>query len=168
MKDRKQTPETAPEGAEALEDYLREHGSVLYWNRGGSMRPLIRQDRDHFLIEAAGEGRRKLNDVVLYKRTNGKLVLHRIRRVREHDYGLRGDNTYVMEYGITDAQILGVMTALSRDGGPMRPVSSLPYRLYVGLWNAIYPLRYLYVKARRVGWRVKRLLRGNPHKKQDT
>ena len=156
MKDRKQTPE----GAEALEDYLREHGSVLYWNRGGSMRPLIRQDRDHFLIEAAGEGRRKLNDIVLYKRTNGKLVLHRIRRIRENDYGLRGDNTYVMEYGITDAQILGVMTALSRDDGPLRPVTALRYRLYVWFWNLIYPFRYVRAKVLQAGRGVKRLLRG--------
>lgn len=160
MKDRKQTPGTAPEGAEALEDYLREHGSVLYWNRGGSMRPLIRQDRDHFVIEAAGEGRRRLNDVVLYKRAGGKLVLHRIRRIREHDYGLRGDNTYVMEYGITAAQILGVMTALSRDGGPMRPVTALRYRIYVWFWNAIYPFRYVRAKVLQAGRGVKRLLRG--------
>ena len=155
MKDRRQIP-GAPDGAVSLEDYLREHGSLLYWNRGASMRPLIRQERDHFIIETPGEGRRRLNDVVLYKRANGQYVLHRIRRVRLHDYGLRGDNTYEMEYGITDAQILGVMTALSRDGGRMIPASALRFRLYAHFWNAIYPFRFLIAKFRHLRARLKR------------
>ena len=160
MKDRPRTPEAFPDERISLEDYLRKHGSLLYYNRGRSMRPLIRQDRDHFLIETPGEGRRHVNDVVLYKRTSGQYVLHRIRRVREQDYGLRGDNTYVTEYGITDAKILGVMTAFSRDGGPMIPVTALRYRLYVRFWNAIYPLRWCLVKLRRAGGRIKRKLAG--------
>ena len=160
MKDRTAVPdETAPERI-PIEDYLREHGSLLYWNRGRSMRPLIRQERDHFIIETPGEGRRHVNDVILYKRRDGKYVLHRIRRVRKNDYGLRGDNTYVMEYGITDEQVLGVMTAFSRDGGRMIPVTAPGYRLYVAFWNVIYPLRLLYVKLRRIGGRAKRKLMG--------
>ena len=150
-----------PKNHEEITDfaaYLKDNGSLTYWNRGVSMRPLIRQERDHFTLVPKPEGRCKKYDVVLYRRKNGAYVMHRILKVRDKDYGIRGDNTYRMEYGITDADILGVMTEFSRDGGKWIPVTDPGYLFYVRAWCALYPLRWCYVKARRLGGKILRRL----------
>ncbi|MBQ4425747.1 MAG: S24/S26 family peptidase [Lachnospiraceae bacterium] len=143
-----------PEGTIDFETYLKENGSLTYWNRGASMRPLIRQDKDLFTVLPKTRGRCQKYDVVLYKRHNGVYVLHRILKVREDDYGILGDNTYKMEYGITDRDILGVMTAFSRGGKSWTSVESAGYRFYVRFWFAIYPLRKAFVAGRRLAARI--------------
>ena len=141
-----------------LAEALKKYGSLTYWNRGVSMKPLIRQEKDHFLILPKTDARCRRFDVVLYRRKNGDYVLHRVMKVREKDYGIRGDNTYKMEYGVTDDQILGVMSAFSRNGGPWISVDDWRCRVYVRIWSAIYPLRWTYVKARRLAARLVRKL----------
>ena len=141
-----------------FETVLKEKGSLIYWNRGISMRPLIRQERDHFSVVPKTEGRLKKYDVVLYRRKTGGYVLHRILRIRPQDYGIRGDNTYRMEYGITDKDILGVMSEFCRDGGKWISVEDPLYKAYVRFWHFIYPLRWCYVKLKHLGGRVLRRL----------
>ena len=61
-------------------------------------------------------GRLKKYDVPLYRRDSGQYVLHRILKVRKDDYVICGDNRWRRETGITDQHILGVLTAIVRDG----------------------------------------------------
>ena len=140
------------------ETYLKENGFLIYWVRGISMRPLIRQDRDHYKVLPKPGGRLKKYDVALYRRPNGDYVLHRILRIRPEDYGIRGDNTYRMEYGIHDTDILGVMSEFCRDGGKWTSVEDPLYKAYARFWHFIYPLRWCYVRAKHLGGRVLRRL----------
>ena len=59
-------------------------------------------------------------------------MLHRVVEVREKDYVILGDNCVNREYGITDDDILGVMTAFVRDG-KQHTVNDRGYRLYTFL-----------------------------------
>ena len=68
-------------------------------------------------------------DVVLYRRPPNQYVLHRVIEVRRNDYVILGDNCIAKEYGITDADILGVMTGFVRCGRE-HSVDELCYRLY--------------------------------------
>ena len=116
----------------SIEEYLAQNSTLTYANVGVSMLPLLRQGRDLFTVEKKGPDRCRVGDVALYRR--GKdYVLHRIVGVRERDYVLLGDNCINREYGITDADILGVMTGYVR-GGKERSVRSPGYRLYSWLW----------------------------------
>ena len=54
-----------------FEDYLARYGSLTYKNKGTSMMPLLRQDRDLFTIVKKGPERCSKYDVVLYKDTRG-------------------------------------------------------------------------------------------------
>ena len=72
---------------------------------------LTRSDR-----RKKGDDRCKAGDVVLYKRPPDSYVLHRVVEVRENDYVILGDNCAAKEYGIKDADILGVMTGYVRGG----------------------------------------------------
>ena len=130
-----------------FEDVIRRDGRLLYTNVGDSMLPLIRQDHDILVIEKPA-GRLKKYDVPLYKRDSGQYVLHRILRVRENDYVICGDNRYSKEYGITDRHIIGVLTAVVRNGREM-PVTDWRYRLYVHLWCDFFPVRAFILRVTR-------------------
>ena len=137
-----------------FEEQLAQNGKLIYTNKGDSMMPLIKQDRDLLIIEPA-IGRLKKYDVPLYKRDSGQYVLHRILKVREDDYVICGDNRWVKEYGIQDRHIIGVLTAVVRDGKEIS-VNNWKYKLYVHLWCDMFPIRAFIVHAVN---KIKRIIR---------
>lgn len=122
-----------------FEQEIQKSGKLIYTNVGNSMMPFIRQGRDILIISKVN-GRLKRYDVPLYKRDSGQYVLHRILKVRKDDYVICGDNRYVKEYGITDKNIIGVLTAVIRNGKEI-PVTDYKYRIYVHLWCDFFPIR---------------------------
>ncbi len=137
-----------------FEEEIVRTGRLVFTNVGDSMYPLIRQDRDLLIIEKP-RGRLKKYDVPLYKRDSGKYVLHRVLKVRAQDYVICGDNRYVKEYGITDRHIIGVLTAVVRNGREVS-VTDWKYRLYAHLWCDFFPVRALIFKIRSILRRLKR------------
>ncbi len=122
----------------SFEEELEQHGTIVFTNKGVSMMPLLRQDRDLIVIEKKGPERCKKYDVVLFKRGE-KYILHRILKVREKDYYIAGDNCRRGEY-VPDEKILGVLTQVVRDGKVVTP-GDKAYQSYVLLWCGCYPLR---------------------------
>ena len=139
-----------------FEKELNENGRLIYRNAGDSMKPLIRQGKDLVVIEKA-EGRLKKYDVPLYRRNNGQYVLHRILKVRKDDYVLCGDNRRMREYGIGDEQIIGVLTAVIRDGKEI-PVSSMACRVYAHIWCDLFYVRAALLWIRSMLIRIRRKL----------
>ncbi len=132
----------------SYEEYLDQNGSMTYTNVGVSMLPLLRQGKDLFTVRKKGSERCKVGDVVLYRRGD-RYVLHRVVEVREKDYVILGDNCVCREYGVTDEEIIGVMTGYVR-GGKEHSVSDLGYRLYSALWLHTEKPRVFLKRAR--GW----------------
>lgn len=133
----------------SFEESLQRFGVLIYGNRGDSMCPLIREGRDKVVISPKPQGRLSKYDVPLYRRDDGKYVLHRIMKVRKNDYLICGDNRYYLEEGIDDHHIIGVMTGIIRNGETLR-VSDSRYRLYVVVWCWRIPflIRRIALKAR--------------------
>ncbi len=134
-----------------LEEELKNNGKLVYTNKGDSMLPLIRHGRDMLVIERPGDwdalGDDSLTsklgkyDVPLYKRDGGVgYVLHRILAVRDKDYVICGDNRWSKEYGISDRHIIGVLTAVVRNGRTLS-VNDWKYKLYVHLWCDLFFIR---------------------------
>jgi hypothetical protein len=111
------------------------------------MRPFLRSGEDMMVIEARKDSRFRPRDVVLYRRKSGKYVLHRIMAVRKADYVLCGDNCWELERGIRDEQILGVLTAVIREGKRL-DVSSRSYRFKVFSWWMLFPIRACVIYTR--------------------
>lgn len=114
---------------QTFEDIIARQGKLVYTNVGDSMYPLI-QPRDLLVIEAVKKPLQQY-DVPLYKRDNGRYVLHRIMRIDNGEYLMCGDNRCRTEHGITDRHIIGVLTAIIRDGRTIpveRPKPTLWYR----------------------------------------
>ena len=137
------------------EDYLKKHGRMTHFFRGTSMMPLLRQQKDHFIVKAKGSERCRKYDVVLYRRPADKYVLHRVIGVLENGYVIRGDNCIVKEYGITDSDIIGVMTGFLR-AGKQHSVDELWYKLYSRVWVAAAPVRIPFMRLRQLAGRIKR------------
>lgn len=137
----------------SYEEYLEQNGSMTYTNVGVSMLPLLRQGKDLFTVRKKGSERCKVGDVVLYRRGD-RYVLHRVVEVREKDYVILGDNCVCREFGVTDEDIIGVMTGYVR-GGKEHSVSDLGYRLYSALWLHTEKPRVFLKRAR--GWLRRRL-----------
>ena len=139
------------------EEELRKNGKIIHTNVGVSMMPLLRQNRDVMIIERV-EGRLKKYDAPLYKRKNGQYVLHRVLKVREHDYVICGDNCVQKEYGITDDQILGVLTGVIRDGKTIS-VNDFWYKVYYHLWCDFFYVRVTILRIRSFVYRVGRFIK---------
>jgi hypothetical protein len=130
----------------SYEEQLEKYGQFVYTNVGDSMMPLLRQHRDLIVIDKRPQGRCKKYDVVLYRRPTGEYVLHRILKVRKDDYIICGDNRYVREFGVPEDWIIGILTAVVRDGKELS-VTDWNYRLYVHLWCDFFYIRAFLVRT---------------------
>ena len=139
-----------------FEEILDSEGRLVYTSVGTSMLPLIRQEKDLLVIEKPS-GRLKKYDIALYRRDNGKCVLHRILRVRKNDYVICGDNQWRVEYGITDRHIIGVLRERIRDGRT-ESLNAPRFRLYAHLWCDLFPVRAMLLRGRYMSKRCISLL----------
>ena len=129
------------------EAYLKQYGKLTYRVVGTSMLPLLRQKRDLFIAEPKTERRCKVGDVALFLRPPNRYVLHRVIAVNEHDYTTLGDHSINPEHGVTDADILAVMTGYVR-GGKVHQVTERGYRIYTAVWLHTRGLRVFLLRIR--------------------
>lgn len=147
----------------SFEKMLDRYGYLVYTNVGTSMMPFLRQGKDVMEIRKKGLEHCRKYDVVLYK-VDDRYILHRIIKAREKDYVIVGDNCFRKEYGITDNQILGVLTGIVRNGRHIS-VTDKKYLCYVHLWCDFYPIRaailYGRVQLGRVKSKLARMIRSH-------
>ena len=131
----------------SYEEQLQAGESLTCFTVGNSMEPLLYNRSTHVFIKKA-EGDLRRNDIPLYKRPSGQYVMHRVIRVSKDHYYTRGDNRGYLEK-VPKAWVLGVVTKIYRKGKYIS-ITDPGYRLYVFLWNLIYPFRRVYysIKAR--------------------
>ena len=91
-----------------IERELSERGLGIFQTVGDSMEPLL-HDRSTSVVIAKKEGRLRPYDVALYHRPGGAYVLHRVVKVLEGAYIIRGDNRIYNET-VPEDWIIGVMT----------------------------------------------------------
>ncbi len=115
--------------SEGFEEVLNKYGKLTYTNKGISMLPMLRPEKDAFTIVKKTEERCNENDVVLYK-INGRYILHRIVKVFDDHYTILGDNCIRYEENIKDDDILGILTSFQRNGR-LISVDDPRYRIYV-------------------------------------
>ena len=112
--------------------------SVRFSPRGISMLPMLRQGRDSVLLSPVPEKLRKY-DLPLYRRDDGKYILHRIVDAGE-SYNCVGDNQFEIERGLRHDQMLALVTEFYRDGKAIS-VRSPAYRIYCRIWHYSRGLR---------------------------
>lgn len=128
---------------------------VIISTSGVSMQPLLygkgKKKTTQALVEPITEPLKE-GDLPLFVRQDGKYVIHRLIKVYKDScgnavlYRTRGDNCMTCER-ITPDNMLGIVTEIYRKGRTIKPTDS-GYRIYIKLWNIIFPLRYVWYKIR--------------------
>lgn len=139
-----------------IEDELDGSGVYASTTSGVSMEPLFRTRRDVVII-AKPTAELKKYDVALYRLPTGKYILHRVIKVLEDEYLIRGDNTYVIEH-IPKDKVIGVLVEFNRKGKRQK-CTDKSYMAYSRFWNFIYPIRFVIYHIRRFLGRVYRKLK---------
>ena len=139
----------------AVESELMTNGAYVSVTKGVSMKPLFKTNRDIVILERPERELKRL-DVVLYKASSGKYLLHRIVKVLPEGYIIRGDNTYTDEH-VAKGDILALLTEFNRKGKKIT-ADNRSYRFYSYVWTLIYPVRFFYVRCRSFAARVYRKL----------
>lgn len=145
----------------SIEDQLRKDGYVLELSVGTSMQPIIRQRTEQLLIKALNMPPKK-KDVVLFRRNCGKYVLHRIVRVKQGYYMIRGDNCYENEIVLPD-QLVGKLKGFYKGERFIDCEKNLSYKVYVFFWLMSYPFRLFARKAATRMYAAYTKIRGRNH-----
>lgn len=142
-----------------MEELLAETGELFTTANGVSMLPCIRPKRDMLHLVKPKENIRKY-DVILYKRMNGTYILHRVMDVGVDSYVLCGDNQWVLEHGITDEQVLGVLRGFYRGKRYVDCQKNFLYHFYVKLWCFSLGIRKQILRGvgliRRIGGKLRK------------
>ena len=112
-----------------IEEQLSAGKEVRFSPNGISMLPMLRSGRDSVTLKKAPPTLKKY-DLPLYKRDDGKFVLHRVVKLEKGGtYTMCGDNQIYREKGIKHTQIVGVVTSFERKGKEYSCTFPL-YRIY--------------------------------------
>ncbi len=94
-----------------IEEVIKETGKYIGPTVGVSMLPMLKNRRDTIVVKAKTERLQPL-DVALYKRGDA-YILHRVLKVTDSGYIIRGDNCYSDEI-VPEETVLGVLTEFFR------------------------------------------------------
>lgn len=152
-----------------IEEDLAVNGHSFLQTVGNSMEPLL-HNRKSTVVVAAKHEKLKRYDVALYRWPTGEYVLHRVVKVLDNAYLIRGDNC-VWDEVVPDERVIGVMTHYypTEDGKPISCNSESYHRYLKTLWWR-YPLlrvRTLLGKARRKVVSLVQNRKGNKKKIKD-
>lgn len=114
--------------------------NVWFSPRGISMLPMLRQGVDSVMLSPVA-GTLTKYDLPLYRRDDGKYILHRIVKVGR-TYTCIGDNQFELEPGVRKDQLIAVVTAFTR-GKKLHSVKEPGYRLYCRVWHYSRGIRRL-------------------------
>ena len=118
---------------------------VRFSPRGISMLPMLRQGIDTVTLSPLPEKLKKY-DLPLYRRADGKYILHRIVEAGD-TYTCIGDNQFVYETGLYHGQMIALVTSFTR-GGKEYSVTDWRYLLYCRFWHHSRPARRFLRRAR--------------------
>lgn len=110
---------------------------------GFSMYPLVTNWRDGVLLTKADKI--KKGDVPLICRPDGSYVLHRVVKVKNGQFGLRGDYEQKIEYPVSPDNVVAVAKGFYRNE-KFISCDSFGYRLYRAFWMNTVCIRPVMLK----------------------
>ena len=133
-------------GKKDIEKLLAEGENVQAPVNGYSMSPLLTPGRDFVLLTPYTGQQLKKHDVILFRRINDRLILHRIHKINDDRVYCIGDNQVQIEGPLELDQIKGVAYGFIRNGKTIS-TDSISYRLSSFLWTLTRPVRPLIHKT---------------------
>ncbi len=113
--------------------------SVTFVVRGFSMRPFLDDGRDKVILVPPRTP--KVGDVVLAEIAEQRYALHRVIKIDNGVYTMRGDgNPLSLKEQFTEEKIVGIADGFIRKGKKVS-ATSLKWRCYSAVWKLLTPLR---------------------------
>lgn len=128
-----------------LQLQMENGGEAMLAVRGYSMMPMLISDRDWVWLKADCS-HVKSGDVILYRRDNGRYVLHRIVQLGD-PFICCGDNQWQKEQ-VYPRQLIAVVTSFERNGVRYQ-LDAKGYRCYSWAMVSLFFLRRPYIALRR-------------------
>ena len=117
-----------------IERSIKELGYAVAPIAGTSMMPLLKEGRDRVELEPCSQERLKKGDVVLYKKNDGTLVLHRIIKTENGEFfTVLGDHQFNNDEWVNNNQIIAVACGFFIKGRYVTEKTRW-YRLYKKIW----------------------------------
>ena len=107
---------------------------------GYSMYPMFVPGRDEAFIRGIKGSSAMRGDVVLYRRNNGMLVLHRLQRRGKDGLYMVGDNQVKTEGPLDESQVIGILDGFIRNGKYIS-TDNILYKTLSCIWLFMRPLR---------------------------
>lgn len=124
-----------------IEQLLRDGQSIQMTVNGYSMYPMLTPGRDMVILSPLPARRLRRGDVVLYRRENSILVLHRVHRAAAEGLYMVGDNQTEIEGPLAYSQARAILTAFVRKGKKIS-VRQPIYRFVSRIWLLMRPFRH--------------------------
>ncbi len=119
-------------------------GSVRIKISGFSMYPLVTNWRDSVVLTKGTDI--KKGDIPLVRRPDGSYVLHRVVKIKNGSFGLRGDYEQKIEYPVSPEDVVAVAEGFYRNG-KLISCQSFGYKVYKAFWMNTVWLRPLMLKV---------------------
>lgn len=131
---------TTAEINETIKEVTEKGGRIYLGVTGGSMMPFLKHQRDAVFIRGCNQDEYKKGQILLFRRTDGRLILHRIRKVLpEQKLLMNGDAQHWCEV-ITYSQVVGLADEFERNGKKFFPTSFI-FKVWNILWFPTRPVR---------------------------
>lgn len=128
-----------------IETAITDNGVFPLTVTGSSMTPTLYGSRDIVHLVSPDYKAPEKYDIILFKRTDGRIVLHRIiKKLPDNRFLINGDSQSWTEE-ITATQIIAVTKSYSRNGKTIL-CNTTPYKLKSALWCSTRAFRPLIFK----------------------
>ena len=142
-----------------IENCLQELGYAVVPTKGTSMWPLLKEGKSRVQVVARAGRQIRKGDVVLYRRKDGALVLHRIMQIGEADtFLVCGDHQWKLDEQGQEEQILAIAQGFFRNGHYIDETTRW-YRLYKKFWSGNLIIRRCCLALLRLSGLEKRCLK---------
>lgn len=115
---------------------------------GTSMEPFLIHNQDRIYFQKP-KGPIKKGDMVFFQRKTGEYVMHRIMRVRDHQYYLAGDHQTFLEGPIEESRIFAKVVSVERAGVWLSEDDRV-WRFYAVWWRRLFWVRKVVNKLKRI------------------
>lgn len=126
---------------ENIEQCLKELGFAIVPIKGTSMWPLLKEGKSQVQLVSGRTKQLKKGDIVLYRRKDGTLILHRIVKVGEKDtFLVCGDHQWKLDEQVEEDQILAAAQGFFMNGRYIDE-KNWWYQLYKKIWTGNLMMR---------------------------
>lgn len=126
-----------------MEELLSKGNHIQIHPEGYSMYPMFIPGRDQAIIAPSDTFKLKKGHVVLYRRDESILVLHRICKIKNNEFYLVGDNQMAVEGPLRRDQIKGVLISFIRNGRHIS-INNPIYIITSRIWLILRPIRRIF------------------------